>query len=366
MPVNERDIALLQEELRCLREKMSMMVSQAGGYTDQLTSPGSSVYPDEYREDCGCIDVQVYGADPAGFCQTDGGRETETGVGDLVKDAYSPGDIQGLFMWDAVNGVFYKPPDSNTWENRNTGLATVALEHGCLDVWWYRKQTPTDDAAILYRVGTGKVMMTTNAGRIGWVDRTPTPPDGYTSGQITYIQIISDPFTQNVFYVLATDGSRTWIVKTTDNFQSTQWLDITEYNGVSLRIPLRMALKGNGAGVIWVTTWGDGELRAVKLNNGSPITVSSEYNFGATDRWFVDNYYEWMAPASQVDSNSVWFYGRASDPAGLGLSHIIRTDDDGSSWEVVENSWGMDWCGSFKVSLASGGERNFYSVRNVR
>lgn len=357
-----RDIALLQEELRCLREKLGMMVSQAGGYTDQLTSPGSSIYPDEYRENCGCIDVQVNDANPQDFCQTSGGTEGQIGVGDLVQDVYSPGDFQGLFEFDAVNGVFYKPPDSNTWQNRNTGLADTTLEHGCLDVWWYRKNTPTEDNAILYRVGTGKVLVSPTAGRVGWQDRTPTPPTGYTSGQITYKQIVSDPFTPNSFYLLATNGNKTWIVKTTDNFQSTAWLDLTSYNSVVTRIPIWMALKGNGANIIWVTTWGDDKLRALKLNNGNPITVSAEYDMGDASQWDVENYFETLSPVSQVDTNNVWFYGRASNPQSLGLSHIIRTTNDGSSWSVIENTWGLDWCGSLKVGF----EGVLYAYRNLR
>lgn len=365
--VTPRDLALLQEELKCLREKMSTLLSTAGGYTDVITSPGSSVYPDEYRENCGCVDIDVYEGNPQEMCQTNAGTEGTTGIGDFAENVYQPGSIRGLFMFDAINGVFYKSPDSNTWENRNTGLASDTLEHGCLDVWWYRKNTPSDDNAILWRCGVGTVQTTSNAGRIDWKNRSPEPPAGYTLGQITFIQIVSDPFVQNTFYLLATaSGYRTWIVKTVDNGQSWTWLDLTAYNSVSSRFPIWMALSGNGANIIWVTTWGDGQLRVLKLNNGSSITISAEYDMGAASEWEVRNYFEVLSPATSPDSNSVWLYGRKSNPQGLGLSHVIRSDDNGSSWLIVENSWGLDWCGSMKLTLAQSGNRYLYAVRNPR
>lgn len=362
MTVTDRDIALLQEELKCLRDKLGTMVSTAGGYTDQLTSPGSSIYPDEYREGCGCIDVQTDDANPQDFCQTSSGLEGEVGVGDLVEQVYTPGSIQGAFMFDALNGVFYKGPTSEVWENRNTGLADATLEHGCMDVWWYRKNTPNEDNVILYTVGPGKVMVTKNSGRIGWQSRTPTPPTGYTAGQITFTQIVSDPFTQNAFYLLATDGLKTWLVRTADNFQNSTWTDLTGYNGVTTRVPIWMAVGGLGGGFIWISTWGDNKLRLLKVANGTTPEISSEYDMGTTSLFDMRNYFEVLSPSCPLDSTDVYLFGRASNPQGLGLSHIIKSTNEGVSWTVYENTWGLDWCGSLKFGL----DNVIYSVRNSR
>lgn len=361
--VTPRDLALLQEELKCLREKMSTLISTAGGYTDVLTSPGSSVYPDEYRENCSCVDVDVYSGNPLNICQTINGGEGQTNVGDIAEDIYQPGSIEGLFMFDAINGVFYLPPNSTLWDNRNTGLGTVSLEHGCKDVWWYRKNTPTEDNVILWRVGIGTVLTSLNAGRINWISRAPEPPTGYTLGQIRFTQILSDPFNQDKFFLVGTVGYTTYIWKTTDNGQSWEFFDLTPYNSVSQRFPIWMALSGNGGSSLWITTWGDGVLRLTSINTDT-LAVGTEVSLGSATEWEARNYFEVWSPATALDSTSVWLFGRASNPSGL--AHIIRTDNNGSSWTVVENTWGLDWCGSLRVSLASSGQRNLYSVRNVR
>jgi hypothetical protein len=363
MEITNRDWQLVQEELKCLRTKLSSTVGTSGGYTDVITSPGSSVYPDNYFEDCECVDIETFTPDPTlANCGVDEGGDTSLGdfAGNVV--------FGGLFEFDAINGVFYLPPDSSNWENRNTGLSDTRLSHGCKDLWWYRKKTLSEDNIILWRTSLATVLRSENAGRSSWNIKTPTPPTGVSISQINFKQIISDPFRQNTFYILAEEfvQKRTFLVRTQDDGVNWAWTELTTYNGVTQRKPIWMCTNGNGGNLIWVSTWGDNLLRVLKINNDPTPTISAEYSMGAASEWEAANYFETLSPISQVDTNTVWFYGRASNPQSLGLTHIMKTVDEGLNWVAVEQSWGDDWCGSMKVSLENGGSRKVESVRNKR
>lgn len=366
--ISPRDFALLSEEVKCLRQKLSSMVGSAGGYADQIISPGSSTYPDSFFDNCTCASVIVEQPDPTiPSCSTNEDATDDVSLGDFA------GDIQndpfgGNFVFDALNGVFYAPPDEYSYDNRNTGLSDVTLSHGCKDVWWYKKKTPNEDNVILWRVGEAKILRSENAGRSGWNVKTPDAPSGYTLADITFKQIVSDPFRQNTFLVLAEHKvqKKTFLLKTEDDGNTWIWIDLTTYNSVVDRLPIWMCVNGNGGNLIWISTWGDNALRMLKVNNDPTPTVSAEYNMGVATEWDVENYFEILSPISQVDTGTVWFYGRAGNPSGMGLTHILKTENNGTSFTAVEQSWGLDWCGSFKVSLAEGSARNTYSIRNIR
>lgn len=358
--VSERDFALLQEEVKCLRKKLGTTLNSAGGYADTLTSPGSSVYPNSYLENCGCVDVDTTTPDPLTACASQ--SEGLTPLGDMGSLANVT--LGGVFLFDAKAGVLYKPADAENWENRNIGLADSSLEHGCVDVWWYRKATPAADNVILWRAGQSKILRSSNAGRTYWQVRTPPAPTGYDLGTIKFTQIQPDPFQINVFIALATNGGRTWLVRTDNDGQAWTWHDVTTYNGVTTRIPLRFEFTKN---YIWLTCWADGYLTAMKVTNDPVPTPSAEYPFNAATWWEVDNKFEYLAPATMVDTGSVWFYGRASNPMGFGLSHIVRADNDGTDWVATEQSFGDDWVGSMKITLADdSNNRQYYVIRNVR
>lgn len=362
--IDARDFALLQEEVKCLRAKLSSTLNSTGGYTDVITAPGSSVYPDDYFDDCTCASVDTHNPDPTDLnCSVDNSNDN-VGLGDFAQNVL----FNGLFVFDAINGVFYLPPDSENYENRNTGLSDVTLEHGCRDVWWYKKMTPSEDNIILWRVGLAKMLRSDNAGRSGWSPRTPNAPTGYSLSNIRFVQIVSDPFRENTFLVLAEEivQKKTFLIRSSDDGGTWTWVDITSYNSVSQRKPIWMAVNGNGGGLVWITTWGDGKIRLLKVNNDPTPTVSAEYDMGSATEWEADNYWEVLSPVSQVDTNHVWLYGRASNPQSLGLTHVLRIENDGSNFYAVEQSWGDDWCGSLKVSLAEGGNRVLQSVRNIR
>lgn len=365
--VSSRDFALLQEEVKCLRAKLSTTLNNQGGYGETITSPGSSVFPDSSFTNCTCVNVQVQYPNPTlPNCSTDDSGD-DVSLGDFAGD-FQNEPFGGNFVFDVVNGVFYLPPNETVYENRNIGLSDVSLRHGCKDVWWYKKKTPSQDNIILWRVGQSKILRTENAGRSGWNIKTPDAPTGYSLSNITFKQIISDPFRQNTFLVLAESEvhKKTFLIKTVDDGINWTWTELTTYNSVVKRLPIWMCINGNGGNLIWISTWGDDKLRMLKINNDPTPTISAEYNMGDASEWEMDNYFETISPISQVDTNTVWFYGRASNPQSLGLTHIFKTDNEGLSFQAIEQSWGLDWCGSFKASLEDDGNRNYYSVRNVR
>lgn len=365
--VNSRDFALLQEELKCLRTKLASTLNTTGGYTGVITSPGSSVFPNDYFTDCDCTSVSTDHHDPTAVnCSVDDSND-RVGLGDLAND-FQNNAFEGLFVFDAINGVFYLPPQTNNYENRNTGLSDVTLEHGCKDVWWYKKMTPSEDNVIIWQVGDARILRSDNAGRSGWFAKTPDAPTGYSLSNIRFVQIVSDPFRQNTFLVLAEEivQKKTFLLKTPDDGTTWTWVDLTDYNSVSERKPIWMTVNGNGGSLVWITTWGDNKIRLLKVNNDPTPTISAEYDMGDATEWDTDNYFEVLSPVSQVDTNFVWLFGRASNPQGLGLTHILRIEDDGLNFFAVEQSWGDDWCGSLQVSLASGSDHILTSVRNYR
>jgi hypothetical protein len=366
--VNPRDFALLQEEVKCLRKKLASTVNSSGGYTNSLTSPGSSIYPDSYYENCECAEAEFIRPDPFDICayQEEG---LMANLGDFATDVANQ-RYNGIFVFDAIEGVFYKPPDSETYENRNIGLSDTTLEHGCIDVWWYRKTEPQPDNAILWRVGQSKILKSISAGRVHWTIMTPDAPADDSLSNIRFTQVIPDLFTQDKFIVVAetiTAPWRTWVLNTLDDGQNWTWVEVTDYNGVSHRSPIWIAQGGNGGGLLWLTTWADDNLTLLKLNNDPTITISSEYTLNSATRWEVENYFEVMSPVGVVDTNAIWLYGRASNPQSLGLSHILKVENEGLDWSIEENSWGLDWCGSVKISLKdNNGDRNYYAARNPR
>lgn len=364
MAISDRDFALLQEEVKCLRQKLSNTVGTSGGYTDVLTSPGSSVYPNSYTENCDCVNVVAEEPNATlGSCSTGDDATSDNNLGDMANSAVNT-PVGGLFAFDAHNGVFYLPPGSSTYQNRNTGLADTTLEHGCKDVWWYRKKSPNENYTILWIVGHAKVMRSATAGRSGWTAMTPSPPTGTTINNVVFKQIISDPYRQNVFWILAIDNSnqKTWVVSTVDDGVNWNWLDLTNYNSVAHRVGIWMAIGGPSGALLWVTTWGDDQLRVLKLNADNPPTISAEYSMGSATLWDVENFFEILSPAIAIDSNKVYLYGRATNPQNLGLGHIISSSNEGVSWSIVENTWADDWCGSIKIGLND----DVYAVRNVR
>lgn len=57
----------------------------------------------------------------------------------------------------------------------------------------------------------------------------------------------------------------------------------------------------------------------------------------------------------------IYVFGRMNNPDGLGNpAHIIRTDNGGTSFTLIEDSWGVDHCGA----LVIGADARTYAIRN--
>lgn len=339
MAQTDRDYRLLKEELDCLRKKFRNTVSTAGGYVDgSLTAPGSSLYPNSYYENCDCASVETIVPDPLDVCPAGVDSGEESSLGDLAENVR----IGGAFAFDALAGVFYKAPGESIWNSRNTGLSNTTLNHGVLDYWWYRKTTPKEENVILWTCGNGYIRKTKNAGINNWTSITPS-----NSSNVKFIQVESDPFNQNHFYVLGTTGNNTVIYKTTNDGTGWTSVDITNYNSAVIRKPIWMSVSSSN---IWITTWTDNKLALLKLSNSGTPAVTNEYNLGTT--YEIDMYkkiFIAMPKCSLDDPNTVYVYGRIN--YSLGLAHIMKTINGGSDWTIVENSFGADWVGSLKIGI---------------
>lgn len=343
MAVSDLDYKLLQEELRCLSKRFKNTLSTAGGSVGPITSPGSSVYPNEYFQDCNCVSVETQTPNPVDVCPSDpelGG----VGLGDLGNSAQL-NKIGGVFSWDPVNGVFYKSPGEDIWENRNTGLSSTNLNHGTLDYWWYRKASPREENAVIWSCGDGFIRYSNNAGTYSWKDVTP-----FDSDDVQFIQIASDPFNQNYFYALATTGNNCLLYKTVDNGTNWTVTDLTDYNSVTKRIPIWLSV-GSRAGFLWITTWGDNKIRLLKVSNSESLTASEEFDLGAClEIDFYRKVFVAMPKCALDNPNIIYIYGRINDN-NLGVCHILKTENSGTNWSVVENSFGSDWVGSLKIGI---------------
>lgn len=375
MAVSDKDFALLQAEVKCLRKKVNSAVTTAGGSATILTSTGSSVYPNSYYN-CteACIQTIVSEPDPTtANCGSDGSDDDFIPPGDIANSLAEEGEYKdplwgGIFIFDRKLGAWFKANRNTTWESRNVGLTDPSLYHGIVDPWWFQKGSTLGKWATIWQVGEARILRSENGGTDSWLNVSPTPPTGISLSDITFTQIIADVYIKNRFYVMAINGARdrAWIVKTTDDGQNWTWLEITTYGSTSRRKPIWMAMSGNNS--IWITSYchyTGGSLRLMRVN-ADGLTIGSELNLCDVWEVDVDNKFEILMPCTQVDTDEIWLYGRATNPLGLGLSHILYSSN-GTDFTVKENSWGLDWCGSLNVSLkTSEGDRNYYSVRNIR
>lgn len=372
MATTERDLELIQEELRCLRQRFRSTVSTAGGAIPDgsLSVPGSSVFPDSYFEDCECAGINVVNPDPIDICPpTENGLAALGDLAGVTEDDDEPLD-HGIYVFDAIVGVYYRDSDTDSWDSRNTGLSDITLNHGIVDAWWKsRTDGNSSTSAILWTCGNGFVRRSVTGGLGGWTTVTPTS----TVSDLTYVQVYSDPFKKKRFYTVGFDEStrRSFLYKTEDDGQTWEEVELTTFNSATQRIPIWLTLSGNGGESIFLTTWHtDGStprLDIVKIT-ASTLAALTSISLGDTTKLEYDNIIYIGSPATALDDEAlVYIYGRMENPDGLGLAHIIKSEDGGATYSVEESSWGTDWAGSMVVSLEdSGGDHNYYAVRNSR
>ena len=372
MATTDRELQLIQEELRCLRQRFRNTVSTAGGHIDgSITVPGSSVFPNSSFADCTCVGVNTVNPDPPDICPP-----TETGItalgalaGVLEPEETEPLD-HGFYVFDALLGVYFRDPETEEFDSRNTGLEDTTLEHGDKDPWW-KSRTDGDakSSAILWTVGNSFVRRSVTAGLGGWDDVTPNS----TVPNLTYLQVLGDPFQKRRFYLTGWNRSnnRAFIFKTNDDGQTWDETELTTFDSATERIPIWMALSGNGGSTVFLTSWYDnGSVARLDLIEitASSLSPTTSFDLGnATEQDYYDRIYV-ASPATSLDDEALLFlYGRMPDPDSLGMAHIVRSDDGGSSFAIEVNDWGLDWVGSIQVSMSDGsGNNNYYAIRNPR
>lgn len=146
---------------------------------------------------------------------------------------WEPVPALALVSWSQNPGVNYFGLGSATWNNRDTGISQVQLPalFGGIDPWWW---TPTKansynpDNAIFWRLGTGVIKRSTNAGKSSWDDVTPTG----TSANLEFVGVVSDIFSNGTHYFIAreNDGSGSYsgyILKTDDDGSTYSWGTLT-------------------------------------------------------------------------------------------------------------------------------------------
>ena len=380
MATTERDLELIQEELRCLRNRFRQTISTAGGAIPDgsITVPGSSVFPDSYFDDCECAGVNVVNPDPLDICPP-----TENGIaalGDLAgvldgtgSDPNNDDPIErGFYVFDAVAGVYYRNPVTDIFDSRNTGLSDITLNHGDVDPWWKsRTDGNAATSAILWTVGDGRVLRSVTAGLGGWDDVTPTS----TVADLKYLQILGDPFKKKRFYTIGWDeaSNRAFVYRTDNDGQSWTEEEITTFDSADERIPIWMALSGNGGSTLFLTTWyadtsaNDYMLDLIEIT-ASTLSPLTSLDLGDTTELEYKRKIYTASPATALDDEAlVFLYGRMPDPDGLGEAHVVKSTDGASTFAVEISDWGSDWAGSMRVSTADGGgQHNYYAVRNAR
>lgn len=123
-----------------------------------------------------------------------------------------------------------------------------------------------------------------------------------------------------------------------------------------------LGLSISGAGNKIFVTYNASDITYFVVHSMSSLTEEAAYSLGAaTAAEVASNTYiaRPYAPIDGSDSNC-YIYGRMNNPAGLGLQHVVFTDDAGTTLYVVEEDWGADHCGAFFIDVKG----RIYGVRN--
>lgn len=121
---------------------------------------------------------------------------------------------------------------------------------------------------------------------------------------------------------------------------------------LSLSIPLL------GGSYIWATTWKDDVLYLLQFDKTTGMFLAEVSVGGATEAELNANTY--VAYVYALNDNYIYVYGRMDNPYSLGSPvHVMVTSDGGSSWGVVESSWGDDYC----AGLTGNASGDIFAVR---
>lgn len=101
---------------------------------------------------------------------------------------------------------------------------------------------------------------------------------------------------------------------------------------------------------VWLTVLRQGDTLILWDYALPDLTKGDEVSLGGATEAQVANKTYWAFPYTAWDGN-VYVFGRMNAPQSLSSpSHIIKSEDAGSSWSEVETSWGAGWCAAFFTS----------------
>jgi hypothetical protein len=274
----------------------------------------------------------------------------------------------------SFSSLYYRDDNDADWSQHSTN----AFNHGCVDPHWKSRQgTSNPQAAILWGVGAGVIRRSLDAG-LTWSNQTPVtdPPNtrldspAPTVANLTFTQILPDPWAMGRFIVLATwqngAGSwRGWLAVTPDDGATWSWY--APYTGAlyTQLKPIWAAI--NGASLL-VATWQDRTTTKLMLHRRGAASLSfvAEYDLGNTTLAELNAKTYFAFPVCVLDDDALWHVaGRMNAPVGLaGTQHIIKTANTGGAWTSFESGWGTSYCAALEIGLLSGSNRDYKAVKS--
>lgn len=272
---------------------------------------------------------------------------------------------------------FYFGTSGGQWERRVKGLTNLQFADMIPDPWTYFKQGQGINNIILWGCGPNFLSRSKDSGK-NWGDHTvymDAPPNSWADSAAPSFtgtlvkQVVGDYFRQDTFYLMLqsvnSGNYRAWLYHTTDDGFNFTAYGIT---GSSQCLPIRMDLDKQDGSILYLTTWESGAIKLRKYGvTGTGLTLSSTSTLATGTT--VDNVLDKEAIAYPYtplgDKNSLYIYGRLTNPSGLsGTIAIMKSTNGGSSYASVINNWGTDHCGALAVSRAGDtGLRALWAVK---
>lgn len=277
----------------------------------------------------------------------------------------------------AFSSTEYRLFTDTSW----TTLDATAVNHGTADKFWYIKAQSYDPKNLIFWLAqsgaVSRVVGTDGTGSLEDVSPSGNPPNTWsdapapTVGTSEFIQVESDAFNEDHFYVLLTfqDGAsnwRGWLAKRTTG---TTYSYLALYDQISLPDQSKPIFMSIGVDHIVVTCWQDlatDKLKALVFTK-SPFAFDSEFDIVDASLANIDAFTKWAIPVLTTDYSATPFddtaplhlFGRIPNPnlAGLGAgdfyalkyngswSNLDIFDIDGEDLDIGDNHIRLAWVG---------------------
>lgn len=257
-------------------------------------------------------------------------------------------------------------------------LSADTCLYGTIDKWWYLKANSYDPANLItWLAEAGAIKELAGNASPTVTSRTPSAAPANTwsdspapaTGTLSYLQVESDAYTQDEFYVLAQfiNGSsqyRGWVGKRSTGNTYT-WLPLYDTGG-SLPTQSRPIFMAVTCSHILVTVWQDLATDKLKLLifDKDPWAFNSEVDLGSTTLAELNarTYYAIPAgtpdySATTPDATAPWYVaGRLNSPAGLsGVKHAIKYDGAWAEVDLLDTDGASEtWNTDYGMAIQAG------------